>query len=133
MASAAERLWQHTFEVRDKSATARSVEPMKSWVKVGRAGERFWCKVQSESSNGMLTVVVDNHLRGNHGIEYGDRLTIQHAHVLEVANMSDVLDFTRMVAEHGSAVEGALAWRQKRIDSGDGVESNRRPLIVPRR
>ena len=129
MVSAVERLTQHDFEVRDTSTTVPNVVPMQSWVKVGRAGERFWCKVQSES-NEMLTVVVDNHLHGNHGFKYGDMLNIQHAHVLEVANVCDWLDFRHMVAEHGSTVEGALAWRQQRIDSGVGVESNGRPLFV---
>ena len=130
MASAAERVWQHTFEVCDKSAaTVRDVVPMQSWVKVGRAGERFWCKVLS-ASNGMFTVAVDNHLVGSHGINYGDSLTVQHAHVLEVANVSDMLDFTHMVAEHGSTVKGALAWRQQRAESGAGLNSNGRPLFV---
>ena len=75
MANAVEWLRQHNFEVHDKSATVRNVEPMQSWVKVGRAGERFWCQVLSES-NGMLTVVVDNRLIGGHGIKYGDRLKV---------------------------------------------------------
>ena len=129
MLSAVERLRQHAFEVRDKSTTVPKVEPMRSWVKVGRAGERFWCKVQTVSNENLI-VVVDNHLTGKHGLSYGDQLTVQQAHVLEVAHLSDMLDFRRIATERGSVVEGALEWRQQRIDSGVGLESNGRPLNI---
>ena len=118
--SAAERLRQHTFELRGESTKVGKVEPSESWVKVGRDGERFWCKVESDE-NGTLTVVVDNILVGMHGIRHGDRLTLQREHVLEVATLSDMLNFTRMAREAGSTVGGALAWRQQRIDTGASV------------
>ena len=101
---------------------------MRSWVKVERGGERFWCKVQSED-NGVLTVVVDNDLVGSHGIRRGDRLAVQYAHILEVADVSDMRDFLRCAIEHGSSVDGALAWRQQRIGADKSVESNG-PLLV---
>jgi len=101
---------------------------MRCWVKVERGGERFWCEVQSED-NGTLTVVVDNDLVGSHGIRRGDRLNVQHAHILEVADVSDMRDFLRCTIEHGSSVDGALAWRQQRIGADKSIESNG-PLLV---
>ena len=62
----------------------------------------------------LLSVTVDNDLLKS-PLSCGDEITIQHEHVLEVADISDRLTFQTIAAALGSYREAALVWRDLRI------------------
>lgn len=125
-----EALKKYLFETRalDVSVRLEKVVGGRSWVKVGKGGERWWCKVHGVRSDGAVLAHVDNILVGAHGFQHGDCLVLQPEHALEVADVTDMVNFQGLSRTLG-VVQGARAWRQQRIVKGEGVESNG-PLIV---
>ena len=108
---------QH-FEVRgggEAHADLSKLVPEHSWVKVGRSGERFWCKVHAvDAGAGVLSVAVDNELVGNNGFCIGSRLEVRRAHVLDIATAADMQECQRLACMLGTETDGALAWRMQR-------------------
>ena len=109
---------QH-FEVRcggEADVDLAKLVPEHSWVKVGRSGERFWCKVHAvDASAGVLSVAVDNVLVGDHGLGLGSRLAVRSAHVLDMATEADMQECRRLACMLGTETEGALAWWMQRV------------------
>jgi len=106
------------FEVRcggEADVDLAKLVPEHSWVKVGRSGERFWCKVQAvDASAGVLSVTVDNELKGDHGFDLGSRLTVHSTHVLDMATDADLQECQRLACMLGTETDGALAWWMQR-------------------
>ena len=106
------------FEVRgggEVCVDLAKLVPGHSWVKVGRCGERFWCKVHAvDASAGVLSVTVDNELVGDHGFGLGSRLEVRRAQVLDIATAADMQECQRLACMLGTETDGALAWRMQR-------------------
>ena len=124
--SAAERLRQHTFEVRDKNRKRPKVEPG-VLIKVGVRGERFWCKVRGVRRDGALVVIVDNELLKSPWT-VGDELVVLHEHVLETADPND-MTFASLLSALGSS-EAAMLWREMRLMDGSGATAKPKPFFV---
>jgi hypothetical protein len=107
------------FEERPKSAARPLVAPG-AYVKVGLRGERFWCIVDNESSDGALLALVDNDLVKSLW-KCGDKIALQHINVLETAEQADVLTLYSLVARFGSVGDAVIAWRDLRRASGVAV------------
>ena len=125
MASAAERLRQHTFEVRNKSVK-QPVVYAGTLIKVGTQGERFWCKVKLVRWDGALLVTVDNDL-----IKLpwrpGDEIVVQREHVLETCDPTD-MTFAGLLAASRSVPEAAVRWREMRV--AEGLSAQEKPRTV---
>ena len=115
--SAAERLRQHTFEVRDKNRKRPKVEPG-VLIKVGVRGERFWCKVKRARKDGAIVATVDNELLKSQW-KVGDEIVVLPEHVLETSDPSD-MTFSSLLSALGSS-EAAKLWREIRLADGSGV------------
>ena len=111
--------YAHMFEERPKSAARPLVAPG-AYVKVGLRGERFWCIVENESSDGALLALVDNDLVKSPW-KCGDKIALQHINVLEKAEKADVLTLHSLVARLGSVGDAVIAWRDLRRASGVAV------------
>ena len=109
----------HMLEERPKSAARPLVAPG-AYVKVGLRGERFWCIVENESSDGALLALVDNDLVKSPW-KCGDKIALQHINVLETAKKADVLTLHSLVARLGSVGDAVIAWRDLRRASGVAV------------
>ena len=127
MASAAERLRQHTFEVRNKSVK-QPVVYAGTLIKVGTQGERFWCKVKWVRWDGALVVTVDNDL-----IKLpwrpGDEIVVQREHVLETCDPTD-MTFAGLLAASRSVPEAAVRWREMRVAEGLSAQEKPRTVFV---
>ena len=128
---ALDRLRANTFEVRDASLTKPPAHAG-SFVKAGIRGERFWCRVESVGADGMIRAVVDNDLMRS-AWRRGHVLVLQDEHVLEVADVTDRLTFSSLVATFGSDRKAALAWRDARVTSRSCRPKPCAWLIVPSR
>ena len=65
-----------------------------AWVKVGLANrKRFWCRVTRLGPNGAIVATVDNDLVTTTMLKYGDQVVLQPRHVLETADVADMLRF----------------------------------------
>lgn len=124
--SAAERLRQHTFEVRDKNRKRPKVEPG-VLIKVGVRGERFWCKVKGVRKDGALVAIVDNDLLRSPW-KVGDEIVVLHEHVLETSDPSDMTFASLLSALHSS--EAAMLWRELRLADGAGVAAKPKTVFV---
>ena len=91
-----------------------------TWVKVGLAGERFWCKVTGMPGGDELLVVVCNDLV-KWPCRQGDNIVLQRNNVLETAELIDVSTFRGLVARHG-VIEGSAVWRDLRMTDGVAVQ-----------
>ena len=98
--SAAERLRQHTFEVRDRNRKRSKVEPG-VLIKVGVRGERFWCKVQRVRKDGALVAIVDNELLKSPW-RVGHEIVVLPEHVLETSDPND-MTFASLLSVLGSS------------------------------
>ena len=127
MAAALDRLRAYTFEERDASLPKLSV-CKGAFVKVGARQERFWCRVQHVGTD-TLRVVVDNELL-HLPWQRGHELVIQHRHVLEVADVADLLRFRSLVANLGSPWGAAHVWREARVVAGVAVSPRPDTLFV---
>ena len=124
--SAAERLRQHTFEVRDKNRKRPKVEPG-VLIKVGVRGERFWCKVRGVRKDGALVAIVDNDLLRSPW-KVGDEIVVLHEHVLETSDPSDMTFASLLSALRSS--EAAMLWRELRLADGAGVAAKPKTVFV---
>jgi hypothetical protein len=124
--SAAERLRQHTFEVRDKNRKRPKVEPG-VLIKVGVRGERFWCKVRGVRKDGALVAMVDNELLKSPW-KVGDEIVVLHEHVLETSDPND-MTFASLLSALGSS-EAAMLWREFRLTDGSGVTAKPKTFFV---
>ena len=130
MAAALDRLRAHTFEERDASLPKLSVRKG-AFVKVGVRRERFWCRVKHVGVD-TLHVIVDNALMHSPW-QRGHELVVQHRHVLEVADVTDRLNFQALVVALGSKREAARLWRDVRVAAGTAVRPRYETQhIVPR-
>ena len=105
---ASERERKHAFEERTDG-----VEPrvgVGGWVKVERCSERFWCKVRSVCADGTIVACVDNDLVHN-PYRCGDELVLRSCHVLETADVTDLVAFRSLVASLGPT-GAAVAWHR---------------------
>ena len=93
---ALERLRERMFETRDAAIPLPCVVREGMFVKVGARGERFWCRVCSAGTE-TLRVIVDNELLHSSWAR-GHELVLQHEHVLEVADATDRLTYSSLVA-----------------------------------
>ena len=112
----------HMLEERPKSAAWPLVAPG-AYVKVGMRGERFWCIIQHESTDGSLLALVDNDLVKSPW-KCGDEIALQHINVLETAEPADALALYSLVARLGSVGDAVIAWRDLRRASGVAVAPN---------
>jgi hypothetical protein len=124
--SAAERLRQHTFEVRDKNRKRPKVE-LGVLIKVGVRGERFWCKVRGVRKDGALVAIVDNDLLRSPW-KVGDEIVVLHEHVLETSDPSDMTFASLLSALRSS--EAAMLWRELRLADGAGVAAKPKTFFV---
>jgi hypothetical protein len=78
-------------------------------VLTGKASERFWCRVSQVTSDGtrMLAVVDNNPVQVP--LKSGDQIVLQHRHVLEMANLSDMLSFKHVASQKGTQGRGIAA------------------------
>ena len=124
--SAAERLRQHTFEVRDRNRRRPKVEPG-VLIKVGVRGERFWCKVKRVRKDGALVAIVDNELLKSPW-KVGHELVVLPEHVLETSDPND-MTFASLLSVLGSS-EAAMLWREMRLMDGSGVTAKPKTFFV---
>jgi mitochondrial fission protein ELM1 len=124
--SAAERLRQHTFEVRDRNRKRPKVEPG-VLIKVGVRGERFWCKVQRVRKDGALVAIVDNELLKSPW-KVGHELVVLPEHVLETSDPND-MTFASLLSVLGSS-EAAMLWREMRLMDGSGATAKPKTFFV---
>ena len=124
--SAAERLRQHTFEVRDRNRRRPKVEPG-VLIKVGVRGERFWCKVQRVRKDGALVAIVDNELLKSPW-RVGHELVVLPEHVLETSDPND-MTFASLLSVLGSS-EAAMLWREMRLMDGSGATAKPKTFFV---
>ena len=124
--SAAERLRQHTFEVRDRNRKRPKVEPG-VLIKVGVRGERFWCKVQRVRKDGALVAIVDNELF-KLPWRVGHELVVLPEHVLETSDPND-MTFASLLSVLGSS-EAAMLWREMRLVDGSGAKAKPKTFFV---
>ena len=124
--SAAERLRQHAFEVRDKNRKRPKVEPG-VLIKVGVRGERFWCKVRGVRKDGALVAIVDNELLKSPW-KVGDELVVLPEHVLETSDPND-MTFASLLSVMGVS-EAAMMWRELRLENGSGVLAKPKTFFV---
>jgi mitochondrial fission protein ELM1 len=124
--SAAERLRQHTFEVRDRNRRRPKVEPG-VLIKVGVRGERFWCKVQRVRKDGALVAIVDNELVKSPW-RVGHELVVLPEHVLETSDPND-MTFASLLSVLGSS-EAAMLWREMRLMDGSGATAKPKTFFV---
>ena len=124
--SAAERLRQHTFEVRDRNRKRPKVEPG-VLIKVGVRGERFWCKVQRVRKDGALVAIVDNELLKS-SWRVGHELVVLPEHVLETSDPND-MTFASLLSVLGSS-EAAMLWREMRLMDGSGATAKPKTFFV---
>ena len=124
--SAAERLRQHTFEVRDRNRKRSKVEPG-VLIKVGVRGERFWCKVQRVRKDGALVAIVDNELLKSPW-KVGHELVVLPEHVLETSDPND-MTFASLLSVLGSS-EAAMLWREMRLMDGSGATAKPKTFFV---
>jgi len=124
--SAAERLRQHAFEVRDKNRKRPKVEPG-VLIKVGVRGERFWCKVRGVRKDGALVAIVDNELLKSPW-KVGDEIVVLPEHVLETSDPSD-MTFASLLSVLGSS-EAAMLWREMRLMDGSGAKAKPKAFFV---
>ena len=124
--SAAERLRQHTFEVRDRNRKRPKVEPG-VLIKVGVRGERFWCKVQRVRKDGALVAIVDNELIKSPW-KVGHELVVLPEHVLETSDPND-MTFASLLSALGSS-DAAMLWRAMRLMDGSGATAKPKTFFV---
>ena len=124
--SAAERLRQHTFEMRDRNRKRPKVEPG-VLIKVGVRGERFWCKVQRVRKDGALVAIVDNELIKSPW-KVGHELVVLPEHVLEMSDPND-MTFASLLSVLGSS-EAAMLWREMRLMDGSGATAKPKTFFV---
>ena len=124
--SAAERLSQYAFEVRDKNRKRPKVEPG-VLIKVGVRGERFWCKVKRVRKDGALVAIVDNELLKSPW-KVGDELIVLPEHVLETCDAHD-MTFASLLSVLGSS-EAAMLWREMRLMDGSGATPKPKSYFV---
>ena len=124
--SAAERLRQHTFEVRDRNRRRPKVEPG-VLIKVGVRGERFWCKVQRVRKDGALVAIVDNELLKSPW-RVGHEIVVLPEHVLETSDPND-MTFASLLSVLGSS-EAAMLWREMRLMDGSGATAKPKTFFV---
>ena len=124
--SAAERLRQHTFEMRDRNRKRPKVEPG-VLIKVGVRGERFWCKVQRVRKDGALVAIVDNELVKSPW-RVGHELVVLPEHVLETSDPND-MTFASLLSVLGSS-EAAMLWREMRLMDGSGATAKPKTFFV---
>ena len=124
--SAAERLRQHTFEVRDRNRKRPKVEPG-VLIKVGVRGERFWCKVQRVRKDGALVAIVDNELFKSPW-RVGHEIVVLPEHVLETSDPND-MTFASLLSVLGSS-EAAMLWREMRLMDGSGATAKPKTFFV---
>ena len=94
------------------------------WVKVGVltsvGNERFWCRViQVTPDRTRFLATVDNdpvHI----SLKCGDPIVLQPQHVLQMANLADMLSFTRLSRRLGPR-NGAVAWDTACIKAGVAI------------
>eukprot|EP00966_Prymnesium_polylepis_P076752 1779341-Prymnesium_polylepis.2 len=120
--SAAERLRQHTFELRDKNRKRSKVEPG-VLIKVGVRGERFWCKVKRVRRDAALVAIVDNELLKSKW-KVGDEIVVLHEHVLEMSDPND-MTFSSLLS-----AQAAMLWRELRLAGGAGVAAKPKTFFV---
>jgi hypothetical protein len=124
--SAAERLRQHTFEVRDKNRRSPKAEPG-VLIKVGVRGERFWCKVKRVRKDGAIVAIVDNELLKSPR-KVGDEIVVLPEHVLETSDPND-MTFASLLSVLGSS-EAAMLWREMRLMDGSGATAKPKTFFV---
>jgi hypothetical protein len=124
--SAAQRLRQHTFEVRDRNRKRPKVEPG-ALIKVGVRGERFWCKVQRVRKDGALVAIVDNELLKSPW-RVGHEIVVLPEHVLETSDPND-MTFASLLSVLGSS-EAAMLWREMRLMDGSGATAKPKTFFV---
>jgi len=124
--SAAGRLRQHTFEVRDKNRKRPKVEPG-VLIKVGVRGERFWCKVRGVRKDGALVAIIDNELLKSPW-KVGHEIVVLPEHVLETSDPND-MTFASLLSALGSS-EAAMLWREMRLMDGSGVTAKPKTFFV---
>ena len=124
--SAAERLRQHTFEVRDKNRKRPQVEPG-VLIKVGVRGERFWCKVKRVRKDGAIVAIVDNELLKSPW-KVGHEIVVLLEHVLETSDPND-MTFASLLSVWGSS-EAAMLWREMRLMDGSGAKAKPKAFFV---
>ena len=124
--SAAERLRQHTFEVRDRNRRRPKVEPG-VLIKVGVRGERFWCKVKRVRKDGALVAIVDNELLKSPW-KVGHEIVVLPEHVLETSDPND-MTFASLLSVLGSS-EAAMLWREMRLMDGSGATAKPKTFFV---
>jgi len=124
--SAAERLRQHTFEVRDRNRKRPKVEPG-VLIKVGVRGERFWCKVRGVRKDGALVAIVDNELFKSPW-RVGHELVVLPEHVLETSDPND-MTFASLLSVLGSS-EAAMLWREMRLMDGSGATAKPKTFFM---
>jgi mitochondrial fission protein ELM1 len=124
--SAAERLRQHTFEVRDRNRRRPKVEPG-VLIKVGVRGERFWCKVKRVRKDGAIVAIVDNELFKSPW-KVGHELVVLPEHVLETSDPND-MTFASLLSVLGSS-EAAMLWREMRLMDGSGATAKPKTFFV---
>ena len=99
-------------------------------VKVERHKERFWVMVSGVTSEGIIYGYVDNCLRQNPDLKYGDPVAFHASEVLETAHNSDFaaihqrieqlrtvgsIHDRRPLGHHEAAQQAALEWWDKRL------------------
>jgi hypothetical protein len=104
------------FEERSDGVRHRVEQGM--WAKVGvltgTASERFWCRVIQVTSDGtrLLAIVDNNPVQAP--LKSGDQIVLQHRHVLEMANLTDMLSFKHVASQKGTQGRG-IAARSTRV------------------
>lgn len=113
------------------------------YVKVERNNERFWVMVTSVTPKGIIHGCVDNHLRQNPDLKYGDPIAIHATEVLETARDSDLASIHRRteqlqgvgsihdcrpIGRYEAAQRAALEWWDKRL--GANTSAPARPTAA---
>ena len=86
-----------------------------AWVKVALRGERFWCRVLREKSDGTFDATVENDLLRS-PMKCGEEVVLDRRHVLEVADESDRLMFELLCVTLGEPGTAAELWRKLRAE-----------------
>ena len=112
-------------------------------VKVERNNERFWVMVTSVTPKGIINGCVDNHLRQNPDLKYGDPIAIHAAEVLETARDGDFASIHRRTKQlqgvwsihdcrplglYEAAQRAALEWWDERL--GANTSAPARPTAA---
>ena len=128
MADVLQKLRENTFETRDRRVATPNVQ-VGSYVRVGIRGERFWCRVSRERSDGSLLAQVDSYLTKSPW-KRGDEIVLQRSHVLEAVDDRDALVCRALWATLGSAPAAAMAWRASKDESFNQSSRNRSKWFV---